>query len=73
MYLTDAKEGKVYKISSIEEGKRTKLKLISMGIFPEVFLEVIKNDKKTPILVGIKTLRISIGRGLASRIKLYEK
>ncbi|KPK32584.1 MAG: hypothetical protein AMS24_03850 [Chlamydiae bacterium SM23_39] len=57
-----------YKIVSIGEGKKIKLRLISMGLYVGVILKIIKNDKFGPLILSVKGSRISVGRGLAMKI-----
>ena len=72
MLLSNSEEEKVYEIVSIEEGKMSRLKLSARGIIPGAYLKIIKNDKKGPIIIGLNTMRMSIGRGLCNKIYVEE-
>jgi ferrous iron transport protein A len=72
MFLTDAEEKKSYKIVKIEEGKGIKLKLSSMGLLPGKIVKIVKNDFSGPIILAIKTGRISVGRGLSKKIQVLK-
>lgn len=75
MVLSEAEEKKLYKLVQIEDKNEIKLKLIAMGLSPGCVLTVIKNDLSGPLILGIDTSRISLGRSLAHKIEvsLYEK
>ena len=70
MFLVNAEEKKSYKIVKIEQGKGIKLKLASMGLLPGKIVKIIKNDFSGPVIVAIKAVRISVGRGLSKKIQV---
>ena len=72
MFLAETKEKQSYKIIKIQEGKQLKLQLTARGLLPGTILRIIKNDGLGPLILAIKATRISIGRGLASKIEVVE-
>ena len=70
MLLDNTQEEKTYKVVSIRDGKKVRLKLTSMGIYKDVIFRVIKNDSSGPMIIGINTSRISIGRELSKKIEV---
>jgi Fe2+ transport system protein FeoA len=70
--LDQAEEKKPYKIIEVAEGRLIKLKLTSMGIYPEVIVRIIKNDKFGPVILAIRSSRVSLGRSLAKKIIVEE-
>jgi len=75
MILSQAKEENFYKLIQIEDKKEIKMKLIAMGLSPGSIVTVVKNDFSGPLIIGINSSRISLGRSLANKIEvsLYEK
>ena len=73
MFLDQTKENLSYNVISIVDGREIKLKLTSMGIYPNVTITIIKNDHFGPLIIAIKASRISLGRGLSKKIKVEEK
>lgn len=72
MLLSQAEENKNFIIIRIDEGMQIRKKLAAMGIREGICLKVIKNDFTSPIMIGIKGSRISLGRGLGKKIEIYE-
>ena len=72
MYLADGKEKKSYRIEQIEEGRQIKIKLSTRGLIEGTVLRIIKNDGTGPIIIGVMSSRISLGRGLCNKIKVKE-
>ncbi|UTB32795.1 MAG: ferrous iron transport protein A [Methanobacterium sp. ERen5] len=61
------------KIVDVEYEGKFKLKLLEMGIYKDVIVEVIKNDIPGPLIVDVKGSRWIIGRSQAQKIRVEEK
>jgi ferrous iron transport protein A len=67
MPLVFGREGEELEIVSIETGKGAASRLQEMGIYPGVKVRVISNSWG-PMIIGIGSSRIALGRGLASKV-----
>lgn len=70
MYLDQTIEKLSYRVLSIVDGRSVKLKLYSMGLYPEVVIRIVKNDRVGPLILAINASRVSVGRDLAKKINV---
>jgi len=66
--INEFQKGDQIKITCVECGQNIKEKLIGLGLFYGSNLEIIKNDKFSPVVLGIFDSKIALGRGEASKI-----
>jgi len=67
--LSEAKEGKSYRVLSFTGGRGLRCRLEGLGIYPGQTLKVLQN-KWGPVLVEVMGRKIGIGRGQAEKILL---
>ena len=70
MQLSQGIKNRDYIIKVIDQGKSVKLKLNSMGIYPDVTVKIVKNDGSGPLIIEVKKAKIILGRALAEKIKV---
>jgi len=71
--LSDAKEGRIYKIVRIEGTKIVRRRILDLGLLPGLKIKVVRRAPlKDPIEVVAKGSPISIRRAEASHIVLVE-
>jgi len=70
MTLNDCNKCKNIKVKNITGGLLSTKRLSDMGILPGEIIELIKNDKKGPIIIKLKGTSIALGRGIALKIEV---
>ncbi len=68
--LSSVPEGRDVRMVGLRGGRGFAMRLASMGLVPGVSLHVLKNRGQGPFVVGIRQMRIAIGRGMAHRIRV---
>jgi len=68
--LSEIKEGEKVKVNCLNCGHNLKHRLCSLGIYTGKDIEIIKNDKKGPIIVKVFDSKLAIGRGQAEKIEI---
>jgi ferrous iron transport protein A len=66
--LSQVAAGRRARVVGVDAGPATQARLIGMGFVSGVGLEVIRNDMRGPIILGMHRARIGIGRGMADKI-----
>ena len=66
--LAQIEEKHKVRILKIMGGKSAQLRLAGMGIIPGKEIEMIRNSKQGPIIIGNNSNKIMLGRGLAQKI-----
>lgn len=64
--VSEVKSGCVRMLSA--SGMRLISRLTGMGIIKGTPMEVLRNDGRGPIVVGVKASRIALGRGMAQKV-----
>jgi ferrous iron transport protein A len=72
IYLSEAIEGKVYVMLSIDGGYGIRQRLYSMGLNPGVKFKVINNVGRGPVGIEVRDTKLAIGRGMTQRIRVKE-
>ena len=67
LLLTNVPLGETYQLVSLNGGKALQRRLAEMGLTPGVRLRVLQ-DCGGPLLVAIRSSRVALGRGMASKI-----
>ncbi len=70
--LNNSIQDSVVRIVSVSGGHGFRQRMSELGIIPNSFIKIIKNDNTGPIIVIVKNARIAIGRGMGKRI-FYEQ
>ncbi len=65
--LAEASAGRV-RVSGIAGGADIQGRLAGIGIIPRCELEIVKNERRGPIVVRVGQSRIALGRGVAEKI-----
>jgi len=65
--LSDVIVGK-YTVRYVDAGHVALHRLASMGIVPDVELEVTSNNIHLPLVIEVKHSQVTVGRGLASKV-----
>ena len=68
MRLAMVEAGRRVRVVGIEAGRALQARLASMGLFPGMELEVVRNVGQGPFVVAIKHSRMILGRGMAHKI-----
>ena len=66
--LTWAQAGQTLHLVAVEAGGGLQGRLLAMGFFPGIELEVIYKPPTGPILVRIGNSRVALGRGMALKM-----
>jgi len=66
--INEFRKGDQIRITHIDCGRNIKKRLTELGLFLGSSLEIIKNDKFNPVVLGIFDSKIALGRGEASKI-----
>lgn len=67
MNLAIAPKGR-YKVESLPMGTRARFRLIRMGIRESSIIKVVSNAQFTPVVIEVLGSKLSVGRGLASKV-----
>ena len=70
--LTESIKDNIVRIVLVSGGHGFRQRMSELGIIPNSFIKIIKNDNIGPIIVMVKNARIAIGRGMGKRI-FYEQ
>ena len=70
MPLTMAREGQRVIVNAIDGGHQLRSRLAALGLLPGTELEIVQNSGHGPFVVRVKSCRLVIGRGMASRIQV---
>jgi ferrous iron transport protein A len=70
MPLTRAHAGQRVHLVAVEAGGGLQGRLLAMGFFPGIELEVIHKPPTGPILVRIGHSRVALGRGMAQKMRV---
>ncbi len=68
MPLSMAKNGHRLKIKEIYGGRGLQARLSAMGLIPGMYIEIISNNQRGPLVVRVMGSRIMLGRGMAQKI-----
>lgn len=68
MTLIFGKEGEEFEIVELRGGSELVRRLYEMGIYPGVRVSIVSNSGFGPIILGINSTRIGLGRGMAAKI-----
>jgi len=68
MLLSDAKEGDVVKIESLDCGHCMRNRLTSMGLYKGCEIKVIQSSGQGPIVISLKDSRLALGHNMANRM-----
>ena len=68
MPLSMAKNGHRLKIKAIYGGRGLQARLSAMGLIPGMYIEIISNNQRGPLVVRVMGSRIMLGRGMAQKI-----
>jgi ferrous iron transport protein A len=68
--LTHAQAGQTLHLVAVEAGGGLQGRLLAMGFFPGMELEVIHKPRTGPILVRIGNSRVALGRGMALKMRV---
>jgi Fur family ferric uptake transcriptional regulator len=66
--LSNAKPGERLVIKDFAGGKKSQMRLISMGLRKEASVEVITNNHQGQIVIALGYNRLSLGKGLAGKV-----
>lgn len=69
-WLSQATPGSVVHIERVDAGQSLKNRLASMGILTDQPIEIIRNDFQGQVVVGVKGVRLVLGRGISQKIKV---
>lgn len=70
MPLGFARPGSSVTLRRINAGHSLAARLSAMGFVPGVSLEVCQNHRRGPVVVGLKGVRIMLGRGMADKMSV---
>lgn len=70
MPLTMAQEGQRVVVNMIGGGHQLRSRLAALGLLPGTELEIVQNSGHGPFVVKVRSSRLIIGRGMASRIEV---
>lgn len=71
MTLAQAQEGEIVVVKNLEGGFGFRRKLLSLGIYPEQKLRVLKSGiLGGPILVEVQGAEVALGRGAAMKVEV---
>ena len=68
MPLTAAPIGAKVRLRSVDAGRALEARLAALGIVTGVDLEVIIRGRMGPIVVGVRSARVMLGRAMANRM-----
>ena len=68
MPLNAVPAGRIVVLRRIREGHGLTSRLAAMGFVPGVTIEVHRNDRNGPVVVGLKGGRVMLGRGMAEKM-----
>ena len=75
--LSTVQAGQTVRLVSVEAGRGLNSRLASMGLIPNVKIEVVSNGHPGPFVVNVRGSRMVLGRGMAHKIMVcgcdYEK
>jgi len=66
--LSEVPAGQTVEVMRIEGGMVTHARMTGMGIIGSASVEVLRNHRRSPVLLGIKHARVAIGRSLADKV-----
>ncbi len=69
-WLSQAKPGSVVHIQQVDAGQSLKNRLASMGLLTDQPIEIIRNDFQGQVVIGVKGVRLVLGRGISQKIKV---
>jgi len=70
MPLSAVPSGRAVVLRRIREAHGMASHLASMGFVPGVIIDVHKNDRNGPVVVGLKGGRVMLGRGMAEKMSV---
>lgn len=70
--LSLAATGRAVVLRRIQPGGELNTRLAAMGLLPGVAVNVCRNDRSGPVVLGLNGSRIMLGRGMAARISVQE-
>lgn len=59
------------RIRRIEAGHGLQARLASMGLLPGTEVRVVLNDRQGPLVVGVKEVRLMLGRAMADKVFVH--
>jgi len=69
--LSVIKPGEHARLRRIEAGCELQTRLASMGLLPGTEVRVVLNDTQGPMVVGVKDVRLMLGRGMVDKIFVH--
>ena len=66
--LSDQVEKSRVKISKVNAGVGAYTRLASMGLLPGIEIEVIRNQRRGPLIIAIDGNKLMLGRNMAQKI-----
>jgi ferrous iron transport protein A len=66
--LSLVQAGQTVRIAAINAGYGLRVRLVSMGLLPNVEVTVIKHGRPGPFVVAVKGSKVVLGKGMADKI-----
>ena len=57
----------------VQGGQGMASRMASLGLFPGVSMQVRRNDRRGPVVIGLHGSRIMLGRGMAGRVAVAKE
>ena len=68
--LAGARAGVNVKVVNVAGGIALQSRLMGLGLIPSARLEVIRNDRRGPMILALRRTRIGIGRAMAEKVQV---
>lgn len=72
LVLANARSGYSYRLKAVDGGLGMKTRLSAMGLSSGCCFRVVRNKSDGPVVIGIKDMRLAIGRGMARKVHIEE-
>lgn len=69
--LSTVKAGETVKLAEMDVGKGLKGRLTSMGLLPNVNVDVVSDGSRGPFVISVKDSKMMLGRGVANKIMVW--
>ncbi len=66
--LSEVCSGEQVILRRVQGGQGMASRMASLGLFPGVCMQVRRNDRSGPVVIGLHGSRVMLGRGMAGRV-----
>jgi len=68
MSLAAVNPGRAVRLLAVQAGGNLQGRLVALGLVPGVKIEVTRNSGHGPLLIGVGSTRLMLGRGVAEKV-----